>query len=325
MQKSYQQDQKTILFNDKDTASLDNVKTLLGYVPDVYYIIPDGYANYKVLEKFLGYDNDEFLSYLEDKKFTVVTDSRSNYGNTLFSVPSILNMEPIEAFSDSTLSARKQLMEWNKVVYLFKNLGYKYIAISSDDTAFSGTVADIRFGSSLLYRILIKSTIFNPISQRFRGRVLNAFDGLEKASAISGPKFVFAHIIAPHDPYVFGSNGEDIGFNSGEERSPNDMALYVEQLKFVNKKIKEAIDIILKNSSRTPVIIIQSDHGVLLPDFYDAQTAADARLRNLSAYLLPETRASSQTSEIPPDDNINTFRFIFDQYFGTRFGLIEEN
>src|SRR3989344_4437810 len=53
--------------NAEEAFSLDYVNSFLGYAPDVYYIVPDGYENASVLEKFFGYDNREFFSHLEQK------------------------------------------------------------------------------------------------------------------------------------------------------------------------------------------------------------------------------------------------------------------
>jgi len=48
-----------------------------------------------------------------------------------------------------------------------------------------------------------------------RDRVLFALDALEELSSTPGPKFVFAHIVSPHEPMVFGPNGETL------EREPS--------------------------------------------------------------------------------------------------------
>lgn len=311
--------------DDFEPSSLEGSSPLLGYMPDVYYIVPDGYASSSVLEKFLGYDNHEFLSYLKDRGFVIIDDSVSIYGNTLYSLPSTLNMEYgdtlIPDFLSAPLGARRTLISNNKVAQLFKSLGYTYIAIASDDTTFGGSKADIRLGPSFLFRILIKPTIFDPFSQRFRDRILNAFRAFNDVTLLPSPKFVLAHILSPHDPYVFGSNGEDIGFHSGVARSPEDMKLYRGQVEFVNKKLKETVDIILGTSSRAPIIVIQSDHGVLLPSEYGEDAVRTARLQNFTALLLPGTAKSFLPESI---STVNTFRFILDQYFGFSFGILEE-
>src|SRR5207249_1087271 len=44
---------------------------------------------------------------------------------------------------------------------------------------------------------------------RARERALYIFDNLGKIARGSSPKFVFAHVVAPHPPFIFGENGED--------------------------------------------------------------------------------------------------------------------
>ena len=45
-------------------------------------------------------------------------------------------------------------------------------------------------------------------NQIHRERVLFTLDQLGRLPAMPGPKFVFAHIVSPHKPFVFGSQGE---------------------------------------------------------------------------------------------------------------------
>ena len=61
--------------------------------PDIYYIIPDGYPSDSWLLDAMNYDNSEFTKALEERGFTVVKHTQSNYGATLVSLASILNMQ----------------------------------------------------------------------------------------------------------------------------------------------------------------------------------------------------------------------------------------
>ena len=61
--------------------------------PDIYYIIPDGYPSDPWLLDAMNYDNSEFTEALEERGFTVVKHAQSNYGATLVSLASILNMQ----------------------------------------------------------------------------------------------------------------------------------------------------------------------------------------------------------------------------------------
>ena len=61
--------------------------------PDIYYIIPDGYPSDSWLLDAMNYDNSEFTKALEERGFTIVKHTQSNYGATLVSLASILNMQ----------------------------------------------------------------------------------------------------------------------------------------------------------------------------------------------------------------------------------------
>ena len=87
---------------------------------------------------------------------------------------------------------------------------------------------------------------------------------------MKGPIFMFAHIIAPHQPFVFDEHGRPV-----KPKRPHALGLspearanraeyhepYLKQLRFVNAKLKETVEAILSNSREAPIIIIQADHG----------------------------------------------------------------
>ena len=73
--------------------------------PDIYYIIPDGYPSDGWLHEAMNYDNLDFSQALESRGFAVVDHAQSNYGATLLSMASVLNMQ----FYDSNESQIEDL------------------------------------------------------------------------------------------------------------------------------------------------------------------------------------------------------------------------
>jgi len=57
-------------------------------LPNIYYIILDGYARGDVLQEIYGYDNSEFLDHLATQGFYVADRSRANYCQTALSLAS---------------------------------------------------------------------------------------------------------------------------------------------------------------------------------------------------------------------------------------------
>lgn len=303
-------------------------------LPDVYYILPDMYVNSSVLSKYFDYDNKDFLDYLKNKGFAIAHQSQSNYPSTYLTLASLFNMRYVDEYENEelwTLSDYEPLykmIENNSVVDFFKSKGYIFV---HSGTKYTGRQADIElskwtineftqllFDSSIM-RIVQKrdSFIQKIIAQGMRDNILDTFKTLKETPSTKGPKFVFFHIPSPHWPYLFDKNGEKVSakFTDIEKlKQTDETELYLNQLIFVNKNLKEAVDSILSNSDIPPIIIIQSDHGI---NFLDEPGLS---VQNFSAYYLPGKKREILSASMTP---VNTFRFIFDQYFGTKHGLLK--
>jgi hypothetical protein len=145
------------------------------------------------------------------------------------------------------------------------------------------------------------------------------------------PVFVFAHILTPHPPFVFGRNGEKVApqrefcLGDGAYLMPRDeyAKKYRDQLIFVNNKITAAVDKIISKSSRPTIIILQGDHGpgsmLDWENLYNSNVKE--RLSILNAYYLPEGGPQEIYDDITP---VNTFRIIFNHYFGADLELLED-
>lgn len=143
------------------------------------------------------------------------------------------------------------------------------------------------------------------------------------------PVFAFAHMMLPHSPYIFGENGERVNPKSLVVKLEGDDQYigYLDQLKFTNKKMRETINGILENSETKPIIIIQSDHGYnsgfdweYTFENNDSKMIKQA-MRNINAYYLPQEGGSAFYDGITP---VNTFRIIFNEYFGGNYPLLED-
>ena len=155
-----------------------------------------------------------------------------------------------------------------------------------------------------------------------RLRMLYEFDALaDIVPKIEGPKFVLAHIMATHTPYMFGPNGEEVEHEgvftlvdliAGELDEPAKSA-YRDQVKYVNSRVKDLIRNILDESKVPPVIIIQSDHG--------AERSEGGRLNILNAYLLPDEGDLNLYDTISP---VNSFRIVFNSYLSGEFDLLRD-
>lgn len=145
--------------------------------------------------------------------------------------------------------------------------------------------------------------------KRYYANVLYTFNELDNISSLPKPKFVFAHIIAPHKPYIFASDGK---FKPKQEQNGD---AYFNQLSYVNQRVLSIVTDIIENSDEPPIIVIQADHGPTEVDY------SPARVNILNAYYLPNGGEQMLYSTITP---VNTFRLILDTYFGSDYGLLED-
>ncbi len=243
--------------------------------PDIYYIILDEYGREDVLNEVMSYDNSELIQYLRQKGFYVADRSRSNYIITHLSLASSLNFQYLDMTTppgSKPISKVINKIKNNEIASFLKRNGYTTVTFAtgydfSDMNSFDYHYVPKNYINDfeLSYMENTGLAIFTNYVYfyRFRSLLLNAFEGIERAGEVNStkPKFVYAHILATHVPFVFGSNGEPVPPWTFSTTGRTYTSTYLAQLTFVNKKIISTIDKILSQSDEKPVIIIQSDHG----------------------------------------------------------------
>lgn len=308
--------------------------------PDIYYIILDGYGRSDVLKNEFGFDNSEFLNTLRGLGFYVADCSQSNYAETELSLASSLNFNYLDALGDHFIAGTKDLSDLESLIKdsavrrSLEAAGYKTVAFA---TGFNWTQWDdanyylspqYRAGNLNEFESLLVETTFARIiqdsallgqqdsgSSLYRQRTLYVLDKIDKLSYIKEPKLVFAHIIIPHPPYVFGPNGDPVAMEDvGTTKSDREDALYRDQAIYISNRMQEIVPRIISNSARPPIIIIQGDHGPTVAK--DAKT----RMRNLSVYYFPGVDAPLYPTITP----VNTFRVIFNIYFGQNLPILKD-
>ncbi|TKJ31121.1 MAG: hypothetical protein CEE40_02370 [Chloroflexi bacterium B3_Chlor] len=324
-----------------------------GVLPDIYYIVLDGYARADVLEEIYDYDNTEFLDYLTAKGFYVAHESRSNYCMTLLSLASSLNSTYLDGLAQQIGGEYRGagpvagMIGDSKVFRFLRSHGYEIVAFASGYAGTEVGNAD-RYLAHRWYPDEFQVALINmtplpvvlnalyDMHDWHRERILYTFEHLPDASELPGPTFVFAHIIAPHPPFVFGPNGERIdpelqfvladgSHLIGKRGMTRDeyVAQYRGQLMFVNTQVRGAVDAILSTSQRPAIIVLQADHGPgSMLDWDDPDNAnVEERLSVLNAYYLP---GGGETHLYPGITPVNTFRVIFNHYFDADLELLED-
>jgi len=263
-------------------------------MPDVYYIILDKFARSDVIEKVYGYDNSAFIKALEEIGFIVPKCSRSNYAFTVMSLASQLNMAYVEDLTDEpSLETTRSLIQNNLVHQAFEEIGYTTIAFNmgfswgnmrESDYYLDEYPRDMQTWSMAPFEIMyIKGTL----------------------GILFFEKFIHAHIICPHPPYLFNADGtlnpyaEEISASQG----------YPEQLKFLQPRLFDIVQQIIEHSEIPPIIILEGDHG-----FGKRYVTS-----NFMALYLPGGGSEGLDDHMTM---INVFPHIFNTYFGTEIDLL---
>jgi hypothetical protein len=128
-----------------------NITANRNALPDVYYIILDGYMRADALQQDLGFDNSSFIDELDKLGFYVARCSRPNYDFTRASIASALNMKYIPNMPDiSTVEENSfyTIIKNNEVRRQLHNIGYKTVAFQTDYPWLNFEDADVYLSSN---------------------------------------------------------------------------------------------------------------------------------------------------------------------------------
>ena len=310
------------------------------HFPDVYFLILDGYGGKNSLKDDLNFDNSEFIENLEEKGFTVIPNSHSNYPQSFLSIPSTMNMKYLNYLKDTLgeesrdqLTAMKMMNNF-LAMEIFKSKGYKTVNFLTTDFEINADYQACEskriLESNELMSALTKINIFEYVItwielQNTREKQECYFSEISEIhKKFDEPVFVFAHIMVPHPPNVFGPNGEHVmpRIYHNEWGTEEDKGRYLDTLQYTNLRLDEFVEKVLKETDHEPIIIIQSDHGTDFDFNWDDPTnkMLKQRFSNLNAYYFPKG-GDLLYGDITP---VNSFRIMFNSNFNSNFELLDD-
>jgi hypothetical protein len=313
-------------------------------LPDIYYIMPEDYGRVDLLQSMDQIDISQFMEYLKNSGFYIGDCSQSNYAmESELSLGSALNMEYLQNLSPKfTPNNLDQGPIWNAIRYSavsadLKKVGYKTVAYATGFAWSELTNSDVYFAPSLLWSDLTSFEIqllrttpirrledigvlnLNEIDgERYRERTMLDFNSAATLASMPGPKFVFMHIISPHEPFVFGPDGKPIDpapFMDQNQLYTQEQYIrgYRLAVPFVNMELEKTITTLITKSTRPLVIILQTDTGPMF-------TTGSDMFKILNAYYMP-----GHTGQLYPSISpVNSFRVVFNAYFGTDLPLLND-
>jgi hypothetical protein len=312
---------------------------------DIYYIVLDRYADLTTLRDVYDHDNRPFYAFLRDKGFYVASKSCANYPRTSHSLSACLNMHYLDSLAkclgeeSSDLRPLFATIEDYKVWRFLKQRGYTFIHCGTCwEPTRRNRYADINvnyFPLPEFTQVAYQSTMLRPLDiigfRRIQWeRVRYKFDRLADVPKMPEPTFVFAHMLVPHPPYTFDKDGSFL--TRADVRARDGRENYIRQLICVNAMMEKLIGSLLSTSRSRPIVIVQADEGphppravrTGYPSFkWREATRQECRekLRIINAYYLPDVDTSTLYPSISP---VNTFRVVFNLYFGTRYELLPD-
>ena len=312
---------------------------------DVYWLVYDRYGSDRALKNLFNVDND-LTPWLRDKGFEVLENSHANYVATSLSMSTTMNLAHLEELtglvgsSTNSYNAVYRRLQSSLVPRQFQALGYRYLHLGSwwNPTRFD-SAADRNYNADGVndFTSVLFTTSGLPLAVKALGleeqppsehtkhikHNTYALDQLDRLRGEPGPKFVHAHILLPHPPYVFDSDGRPM--TEEEVKGLDDKEAGRRQLAYTNSRIRSFVEGLLAlPEDQQPIIILQADEGPWPDPYfadkvnYDWNTATPEDLETkfgiINAWYVP---GGTEDLHLRHDQTaINTFPVLFGRYFG---------
>jgi len=220
--------------------------------PDIWFLLVDGLGDPDFVEREFELSEAGYSGQLRRRGFRVPETSFANYQQTGLSMSATWNVAHIPFLLDVPDTASQDrrvlynLISNSRVLRTLQTLGYQTVNLPSSYPMTRLRQADVWrepfLAPNLVEFSLLDKSIL-PLGQRLIGRgpadILFAlrrrnlryvFDHLPEARAAvsaDAPALVFAHILAPHPPFVFDTTGGahgTVGRSRGPHSGPGDAA-----------------------------------------------------------------------------------------------------
>jgi hypothetical protein len=321
----------------------------------------DKYTAPRLLHRHYDLDITSFEDWLQTHGFVIPQEHRSNYTQTFLTLASALNLRYLDDYpARFGTSARSRALagpdiENNRLAAFLQQHGYRFVFLPSVfDVTRRNRYADLQLPDPrdvradftvawyrstaipVLHRL--GCAVFGCDATRWpyiseSADVLDAkFRHLARVARTEQPTFVLAHLLLPHEPYLYRADCSrrppywpeaDIGVNARLVREA-----YAAQVQCTNRKLQALIEVIQRESSVSPIILIQSDHGhgrmgptVLPLEAGLPRELVEERLSPFAAYALPGVPPDSLYPGITP---VNVMRLMLRHYFGAGVPPLED-
>lgn len=300
---------RNLTYSDAWKNQPDNIETVVFKKrPNIYVIQPDGYASFSELKKTpYNFDNSDFEKFLEDKKFKLYPEFRSNYYSTLSSNSSMFSMKHHyyinpNMSSNEVYNSRDHIVGENPVLSIFKKNDYKtflllhksYLLVNRPKLVYDYCNIDYSELSFFARGFNIDKAIEDDLTYLINENTTTN-------------NFFFIEQISPGHISTLQSKSRGIEV----ERE-----LYLKKLKQANTWLKKTISSIEEND-KNAIVIIVADHGGFVGFEYTMQCQKKQENEDLvktvftTAFAVkwPDGMAPKYDSKLKT--NVNLFRVLF--------------
>jgi hypothetical protein len=314
--------------------------------PDVYLLVFDGYPGATSLKDSFNFTNDNLQQYLALNAFKPLPVF-ANYDLTYFCMASTFNMQYVKKdFHQLHLTQRdfqKRGVEINQaaIFTVFRSLGYQVNNFSIFEIDGLPPVSDknsfLLSQAKLLTDKIFHKRLNRDVGDRL-GRIIpfwknrdfyqhdtdnkHAEDLLIRSATEKKqpPQFVYAHFMMPHGPYYFDSLGNKNPYEKISHYTRwQDKALFLSYLKYVNKRMINMVDSIVKHSPEA-IIVVMGDHG--FRSFNTTALYQPMRFDNLCAARFPDGKYYRMKDKW---SSVNLFRYLFNSQFGQKIPYLSDS
>ncbi len=255
---------------------------------------------------------------------SIVPDSTSEHTATSQCISTLLNMEtpalPSNLHPRGIVSYLARSIRNSRVPEFLSAQGYDIVDLSLFDLgdqhrfyAFFEKGSYFSIFAMTLPGVVWRNYLNHGYLKRANERVLAELNRLPTCPSPQ-QRFVYAHLMMPHDPYLYDRHGQfkpSALILSDKE----DSHAYLEQLIHTDQLILNTVRNILAQSKVPPIILVRSDHGFRYLPPPNGQTEA---MQTFFAAYLP---GGGATNLLSGAGHAVVFREIFNRYFGTQIPL----
>jgi hypothetical protein len=317
--------------------------------PDIYYLVYDALPGSQETKEILGLNDTAVRNRLMKMGFKVQDQAQAAAASTHISLFSTLNMcyPPFE--NQNTIGFRElhgavASLEQNNVVRFLQDENYQIVnagifPLTDQPGLYKRKEWAIRSPEYMIYNQTFWSAVYSDfawlhdainqttLAERLNDKIKKEVSFFKQTEQVvlyarhvgSRTKFVYAHFNLPHGPYKFRADGSVIQWVSDSAyHAANRQQLMQQQVLFTHKVLPDLCASIQQATNGQAVIIVQGDHGLRGDDLKGFP--ASYAFNTFSAVYFP----GCSPGELPDSLYLpNTFRLVFNRYFGQSFPLLK--